>query len=221
MSGGIDQPRDGLIESHRRMLQESGLGAEIVSQRGYRTILLKRELIDLGFKPYQARVPGLLVPIHGAEGGIVSYQFRPDTPRKTKAGKIIKYESLVGSCSRLDVPPCVQPKLGDPNVPLGMTEGSRKVDCLTEHGLNSLGLLGVYGFRGKNEQGGSTVLGDFEQVALKGRKIFIIFDSDAEINQDVRKAEGRLFGFLVSRGANPQIARIPSPDGRKVESTTT
>ena len=45
---------------------------------------------------YQRRVPGLLIPLHRADGSVWGYQYRPDSPRVTRAGTVIKYETPSG-----------------------------------------------------------------------------------------------------------------------------
>jgi len=107
------------------LLEESTIAPETVEARGCRTVETKAELERLGFTRAQRNVPGLLFPIHGPAGGVVSYQFRPDEPR-VKDGRAVKYETASGSRMVLDVHPSVRHKLGDPSVPLFVTEGSRR-----------------------------------------------------------------------------------------------
>ena len=74
--------------------------------------------------------------------------------------------SMLGDCTScetpaksrmaLDVPPTVRHLLGDPNVPLFITEGVKKADALASRGLCAVALLGVWNFRGVNDQGGKT-----------------------------------------------------------------
>ena len=65
------------------MLKASGIPDDFIAARGHRTVTDKAELLQLGFKGYQARTPCLLVPIH-APGGEIGYHIRPDTPRLQK-----------------------------------------------------------------------------------------------------------------------------------------
>ena len=76
------------------------------------------------------QVPGLLIPIYSPTGEIVNYQFRPDQPRIGKDGKAIKYETPAGTRMVLDVHPFAREMLGDPTVPLFITEGIKKGDAL-------------------------------------------------------------------------------------------
>lgn len=208
-----------LSAAHSHMLvKESGILPEIIKERGYRTVIDKGVLISLGFSGSQRQTPTLLIPIYSVDGKIVNIQSRPDIPRKNREGKSVKYESPAHSRVCLDVHPRSYPQLGIPTVDLWITEGIRKADSLLSHGAKCvIGLSGVWNWRGTNEDGGATVLSDWESIALKERTIFLIFDSDAERNPKVKNARDRLANFLRSRGANVIVIYLPDgKDGMKV-----
>ena len=194
----------------------SGIAPEVALARGYVTVEKASDLAELGFAVYQAVVPGLLVPIHGVDGGIVTYQFRPDVSRIAKGGRAIKYETLAGHSNRIDVPPCVQPMLNDPAVPLWITEGSKKADSAASRGLCCVALMGVWGFVGTNDFGGKTELSDWRNIALNGRTVYIAFDSDVMTNASVYGALVELAKMLVRKKAKPRFVLIPAGDGEKV-----
>ncbi|MEX2225373.1 MAG: DUF3854 domain-containing protein [Dehalococcoidia bacterium] len=190
-----------LSPEHRRMLtQDSGLSDDIIAGRGYETITTKSRLHQLGFGHMQTNVPALLIPVFDCRGEVVLYQSRPDVPR-IKDGKVIKYETMKGATMALDVHPSVRHLLGDPAVPLFITEGIKKGDALASRGACAIALLGVWNFRGTNDHGGKTILADWEYVALNGRRTFIVFDSDVMENPQVHGALVRLKSFLDLRGA--------------------
>jgi hypothetical protein len=116
----------------------------------------------------------------------------------------------------LDVPPFTHPQLCDPAIPLWVTEGARKVDSLVSAGLCGIALLGVWSWRGRNGDGGTTALPDWEAVALKGRTVIICFDSDAFWDPHVHKATERLGRWLEHRGAELAFVYLPSENGAKV-----
>ncbi len=191
-----------LSPEHLRTLTEgSGLSQAIIVGRGYRTVSSKAELQRLGFSERQCRAPTLLIPVWGVGGEIVAYQSRPDEPRVSD-GKAIKYETPRGTRMVLDVHPLVRNFLADPSVPLFITEGIKKGDSLAARGLCAVALLGVWNWRGTNDVGGKTVLADFESIALNGRRVYIVFDSDVMTNPVVHQALVRLDAFLKSRGAD-------------------
>jgi hypothetical protein len=188
-----------LAPHHRAMLlEESAITLETIEARGYRTVETKAELERLGFGRAQRNVPGLLFPIHGPTGEVVSYQFRPDEPR-IKDGKPVKYETLAGSRMVLDVHPTIRTRLEDPSVPLFITEGIKKGDALVSRGLCAVALIGVWSWRGRNEFGGKTALPEWEYIALNGRQVYIVFDSDVMLKPEVHAALTRLKSFLEGR----------------------
>lgn len=205
-----------LTARHVQMLQvESGLSPQVINDRGYRTIESSSELVALGFWESQAGVPGLLIPIHGPSGGVTAYSYRPDNPR-VRRGKPVKYEWARGVSPRLDVPPSVQPYVDDPSVDFWITEGSKKADAAVSKGLHCLSIIGVWNFIGKNAKGGSMVIGDFDHVVWKGRRVYIAYDSDAQHKPSVRMALERLKGVLESRQAEVIIVCIPASGDSKV-----
>jgi DNA polymerase I-like protein with 3'-5' exonuclease and polymerase domains len=202
------------LEGHHlgMLLEESGIRAEVVEERGYRTIRAKTELAQRGFGRTQQGVPGLLIPIYGPTGEITLYQYRPDEPR-VKDGKVIKYETPSGSNMVLDVHPSVRKKLGDPSVPLFVTEGVKKGDALVSRSLCAATLLGVWNWRGTNGRGGKTALPDWEYVALNERLVYVVFDSDVMIKPEVHEALKRIKGFLENRGAQVAAVYLPAGSG--------
>jgi hypothetical protein len=206
-----------LSQDHKTMLfEESRLSTRVVVKRGYRTLTRKAELERLGFGRSQRRTPTLLVPIWSPAGEIVLYQTRPNEPRIDKHGRPVKYETPGGASMTLDCHPFCRGRLGDPNVPLFVTEGVKKGDSLVSHGLCALALIGVWNFRGTNEWGGKTVLPEWEYVNLSGRKVYVVFDSDVMEKREVHAALSRLKAFLEHRGAEVLLIYLPSAaEGRK------
>ena len=188
----------------------------MILERDYRSLLGKAELEKLGFTRAQQRIPGILIPLWGVDGKQTGYQYRPDNPRLDQRGRPVKYESPRGSGNRLDCPPHCQRMLGDPGVPLWVTEGSKKADSLASRGACSISLAGVWGFKGRNELGGVTLLADWDYIALKERVVYLSFDSDVVTKGPVKKALGRIAEHLRRREANVLAIRLPQPGDRKV-----
>lgn len=209
----------GIIESlaqhHRNQLESSAIDPEIIAERGYRTATTKSDLERLGFGRAQRNVPAMVIPIYNVHGELALRQIRPDEPR-IKDGKVVKYETQSKASLALDVPRRIRDQLGDPSVPLWITEGSKKVDSALSHGLACIGVVGVYGWRGTNDVGGKTVLPDLEYIAWNDRKVYMAFDSDAMEKPEVHQALKRLADVLKHKGAKVRYINIPSPDGRKV-----
>lgn len=205
-----------LLPQHAALIDGSAISPEVVAARGYRSVQVKAELKSLGFSEQQIRVPALLIPIWGAAGEVVLYQARPDLPR-IKDGKAIKYETPTKARMAVDVPPTARARLGDPTVPLFVTEGVRKADAAVSQGLCCIALLGVWAWRGSNDLGGKVALPDWEWVTLSGRPVYIVFDSDVMTKAQVHEALARLRGFLEGRGAHVKLIYLPpGPGGGKV-----
>lgn len=205
-----------LSQEHRDELAKgSGIIAQAIEQRGYQSIANPDDL-PKEFASYQRR-PGLLIPIHTVNGKVECWQLKPDSPRRDKDGKPLKYETAAGARQVIDVPPHSKSLLKNPTIPLWITEGAKKVDAGSSHGLGvTIGLQGVWGWRGTNEHGGKTALADWEQIALNRREIVLAFDSDVMTKKSVRQALNRLSDFLKSKGARVKYLHMPDlPDGAK------
>jgi hypothetical protein len=207
-----------LAPRHRAELEQgSAIDPAIIAERGYRSLTAADlpALLPAAFEGAQRR-PGLLVPISSVHGTVGAWQIKPDQPRIIN-GKPVKYETARGASLCLDVPGRVRPLLGDPGVPLWITEGAKKVDAALSHGVRCVvGVQGVYGWRGTNGTGGKTALADWEMVALNGRDVVLAFDSDCMTKPQVRTALERLAAFLASRGATVGYCVMPDlPGGAK------
>jgi len=206
-------------DDYESLSKGSGLDDGTIKQRGYWTATKVKELSALGFAPAQCLVPALVIPVHTVDGGNTPktlYQIRPASPRLID-GKPVKYETVAGQGMRIDVPPQVYPVLGDPREPLYITEGAKKADAAAQRLLACIALLGVWNWRGRGIDGGVLELSDWDAIALKGRQIFICFDSDVMTKPQVRGSLIRLAAMLRRRGASSVSAIVlPEPAGKKM-----
>ena len=206
--------RDRLTPAHRHELEQgSAIHPDIIAERTYFSV--RAERLGNVFAESQRR-DGLLMPIWDVRGEIASFQLKPDAPRVIN-GKPIKYETAAKAPQCIDVPPRARACLPDPAVPLWITEGVKKVDSAISHGIACvIGLMGVYGWRGRNAAGGKAALSDWESIALNGREVIIAFDSDCMTKPSVRDALERLASFLARRGADVRYCILPHlADGAK------
>jgi Domain of unknown function (DUF3854) len=203
-----------LHANHAAMLEASGITPEHARARRYVTVDTKARLEQLGITPSGRNIPGLLVPSLRVDGSVWGYQYRPDHPRE-RSGKPVKYETPTKQRNGLDVPPGVGPKLGDPAVPLWVTEGCKKADAAALAGLACVALPGVWSWRGNNGNGGKTAIPDWHDVALNGRRVIIAFDSDVTRKRPVRSALNELAGYLSSKGAHVDYCHLPDDDPGK------
>jgi hypothetical protein len=194
----------------------SGLDVAVIRERGYRSVLGRTELEALRFGKAQRRPPGLLLPVYSPDGAIALHSYRPDVPRVDHRGRELKYELPRGVSARLDVPPRFRKLIGDPTVPLWLTEGQKKADALATHGCCAAALLGVWNFKGRNDFGGVTLLADFDYIAWNGRIVYVVFDSDLMRKSSVRAALDRIIEHLRRKGATVTPVYLPdSPGGEK------
>ena len=75
----------------------------------------------------------------------------------------------------------------------------KKGDALANRGLCAVALLGVWNWRGSNDRGGKVALPEWEYVALNGREVYVVFDSDVMLKPGVHAAMVRLKAFLEAR----------------------
>jgi hypothetical protein len=202
-----------LAEHHRQRIIASSITPDIARARGYRSISIRAELKRLGFSDTQCRVPTLLLPVWTVFGELGAYQLRADDPRIGPRGKLVKYELPRGTPMLLDAHPSICDQLGNPRLPLWVTEGIFKADAAISAGLCCIAILGVWNWRGTNGLGGKTALPDWEVIALKGRQVYLAFDSDAMTKPQVFAALERLGAFLTSRGAHIAYVYLPAGPG--------
>ena len=159
-------------------------------------------------------VPGLLIPLRRLDGSVWGYQYRPTAPR-VMDGKPRKYETPFQQPGGIDIPPGIKDKIGDPSVPLLVTEGSKKADSAVSHGLVCVSVLGVWNWRGTNPVGGKVALPEWHDMALNGRRVILAFDSDLSRKPGVRKALGELANYLQSKDAKVEYLHLPDPEDGK------
>jgi Domain of unknown function (DUF3854) len=208
-----------VIDEHRARL-ERALTLDAITARGYTSILRGQcaGLENLGYAYYQRR-SGLLVPRYpvlsvNADGSprAGGSQLRPDHPR-IHHGRSIKYESPQGQLNCIDAHPFVRPLLPRREIPLFLTEGIIKGDAAVSAGLCCLSLCGVWSWRGAVERGGAPVaLPDFDALALRGRRVFIVFDADVMVKPAVHQSLVRLKPYLEAKGAEVRVIYLENGD---------
>lgn len=208
-----------LIPEHHARLKRA-LTQGVIASRGYTTILPVQcaGLEKLGYAYYQRR-SGLLVPrypvLNTNDNGSPragGSQLRSDRPR-IHHGRPIKYESPQGQLNCIDAHPFVRPLLPKREIPLFLTEGIVKGDAAVSAGLCCLSLCGVWSWRGAVERGGAPVaLPDFDALALRGRRVFIVFDADVMVKPAVHQSLVRLKPYLEAKGAEVRVIYLETGD---------
>ena len=191
----------------RALLEESGISPQVVLDRCYCAVNTKAELERLGFSKTQQLIPALLIPMYSPAGELVTHQIKSDCPRK-RDGKVVKYETPAGTKVCLDVHPSQVGRVKDPSIPLWITEGVKKGDCLVSHGQCAVVLQGVECWKRDG-----VPLPDWEEIKLYGRQVIVAFDSDVMTNAKVQRALKGLVSFLRTRGATVQVLYLPDTKG--------
>ncbi|HEY3306142.1 MAG TPA: AAA family ATPase [Candidatus Binatia bacterium] len=204
-----------LSAAHKQLLAERGISLETASANGIRSASSSEAKSVLGFDPKSS---GIFIPFfHPVTGVIRTQRFRPDNPFVIEGKPAGKYLSPRGAGSLVYFPRGIDDKLKDVAEPLLITEGEFKTLGAVENGLLCVGLVGVWGWRARGANGESGPIADLDLIDVRGRVITIVFDSDAALNAQVRKARQALGKEFYRRGAALVLSvDLPSPDGVKV-----
>lgn len=212
---GDELPGAGLplsAEHRRELFIDSAIAPQVAGERGYTTMerietpeSAREQLARMGFPAWATRegyfYPGLHIPQYTPSGERYAGQWKPRNAVPNREGKRMKYASARGA-ARLDVHPrwsrggTIVPIIQDASIRLWITEGVKKADALTSRGECTVALAGVFNWRNTHAS-----LGDWEDVALKGREVVICFDADAITKPAVAQAMARLGAWLKHKGA--------------------
>lgn len=218
-----DVPSRHLAASHLADLRKSGLSDEQIAACGFRTTYDLKEVAKfLRWKNADSLGACLLIPYRRPDGSPIPLaefvRLKPDKPFDRKNGKEPpKYESPIGGGIHLFHPPGTCPKLQDTAIPLLFTEGEKKAAKADQEGFACVGLGGVWSWLKPRESGpdgrkiGKYELhSEFDAIALDGREVFIVFDSDLAEKSEVQRAESAFGQRLIERGAIVRLVRLPS-----------
>jgi hypothetical protein len=207
--------RHTLLPEHITDLARSGITPETAAVNGIFTVTDPHMLgTFLGWKgPAKDGVPAMVIPYFTPDRKPTGYgRVKPTNPRTTKDGRKVKYEVPLGLSPRLYVPAGVTPEvLADPNVPIIFVEGEKKAIALVHAGFDAVAISGVWSWCRKSEGDGrqKELIPDFDLIALEGRQVNIIFDSDAATNDKVLWAEWYFAKTLKAKGADVRAVRLP------------
>lgn len=137
---------------------------------------------------------------------------------KVADAKELRYVQPPESLPQVYFPPLLDASwadiANDADVSVVATEGELKAACGCACGFPTFGLGGVWNFRAAKSN--IPFISDLKAFKWAGRKVVIVYDSDAADNQNVAKACNALARELVDRGAKVYVADVPSAsDGEK------
>lgn len=209
-----------ILSAFNAKLLSSDLSVKDAKALGYVTIENPNALEDHFFK-----VPAFKIPYHDPSGkatGFYRIRYLADTRKgilKSSVAKARRYDQPAQDLPQLYFPPLLPAKktwaqlLDNPEIPLIFTEGELKAACATKHGMPTIALGGVWNF--KSKKSGLFRLPSLSAMKLKGRTVFIIFDSDSATNPQVLHAQYKFAEELFHCGATPVIVNIPKVEGKK------
>jgi hypothetical protein len=213
-SGNAGEVTAKLWRIHQQMLfEESAIDPKVAAERGYETVTRRSRLEE--FKKYQRRAsadkPALLVPLYSPDGITRLSQLRPHTPRVPG----LKYETPGGAGLIIDVHPRMRERVRHGLEPLLITEGAKTGDAVTSRDIPTVVLPGVNAWNVPKVKP-KRLRPCFDHIRLKGRKVFICFDSDCMTKQEVQQALAGLVACLEDRGAIVRVIYLPdAADGSK------
>ena len=197
-------------------LRARGVFDEAIAARGYRWVHSGKPLGGDYAKSYgfPQELSGLLIPLHPLRGGD-AHQLRPSSPQPDKKGHVRKFLTPYTQANTLNTSPLIDREdFKKKGASIIVAEGITRVDALAAYGIPALGLVGTYGWRGRNDRGGKTALPDWEEVSIKGSNFLIAFDGDLASNLDVWRAADRLCRFLRGKGADTvKVLGLPDNAG--------
>jgi putative DNA primase/helicase len=205
-----------LTPKHLAELRGSGLSDETIAASG---VYSEHDPIKLGLLingNWPKRLgTGLVFRYRELDGELNGYaRVKPDSPRTFK-NKPVKYESRRREPNRIYFPPGTVEHLQEPTTDLFITEGEKKALAAAQLGLCCIGLGGVDSWR--VSKSADRLLPQLEAIEWRGRRVFIVFDSDRNQKDEIRDAESRLAVQLKQHGATVKVIGLPEgPNGDKV-----
>jgi len=130
-----------------------------------------------------------------------------------------KYIQRSGQPNRLYIPYMLEPLLKDLTKPIYITEGEKKALKAAQEGIACIAITGLWNWK---RSGTDELIRDFDGIALKGRVVCIVPDSDwLDLNskgkpKNLKQAVERLAAALQMKGARVTICAIPASDKYKV-----
>jgi hypothetical protein len=203
-----------LCERDLKNLRESGLTDETIRGAGLRT--------EYGFRLHRGAMPrtGLFFPYRNLDGEVNCFgRLRPH-PNSTFAddddGKGPKYLQPKASPRRAYYAPATLDLLKDGESDVYVPEGEKKALAVSQLGLATVGVGGVWCGTRKNDDGEWVLIDDLAAIPWKGRRVYITFDYDPlpKTRRHVAEAARRLAKALYKAGA-AEVFLVELPPGPK------
>lgn len=209
-----------LLDQHIQHLRTSELNDEMIAAMNCESVTADQVARLLNW-PHQWTSGGIVFPYPNVSNHC---QIRFDIPQamqeKDRKPRKIRYLKPKGSSNHAYILKSVQEVLNNAEVTLCITEGEKKAAKLTQEGFHTVGISGVWswlttteGEEGKRQKG--VLLPELQRISWNGRRVYLIWDSDAIDKPNVMKAGERLRATLSRRGAQVYLVPLPGTSEKK------
>jgi len=173
LNNSIKKKIDGVALLHLEDLRKSGLSDESIIAAGFRTIPPGDIARHIGYDIPDVN-SAYEIPFDKDFSRVKVFYF-PDRP-PAPGEKRRKYHQKQGKGNRLYIPVLRNNKiLKDTQLKLYIAEGEKKALCASQHGFPCIGITGLWNWKKK---GTDELIPDFDLIALNGREIYLVPDSD-------------------------------------------
>ncbi len=205
----VTEIKDSFAPKHYEDLKKSDLSDETILSAGIKAVRPADINKKLGFN-----MPGLQsmyeIP-YNADYSRYRVFYEPGCELDSDGKPKPKYLCRKDSGNHLYVPPKARPFLCDPSIELYITEGEKKSLKAAQEGLCCIAISGLWNWSDGNKQ----LISDFDQIALNGRTVYLVPDTDwLEPNRDGKKKnlQQAVYEFaylLIEKGAVVSWIELP------------
>jgi hypothetical protein len=212
-----------LHPEHLADLHKSGLSDATIARQRIRSVPPDMLKPLLGFDPVGVR-SAYLIPFADLRGGWLDYlklkvfgdagevrvlrgghvEERHERWRYNRGAR--KYLVRRATSARLFLPLATMDRAVRGSGPLYVVEGEKKALAVSQLGLPAVGLESAWGWHGR---GSRELLPDFDLIALQGRTVELVPDSDVLTNPMIEQSMRCLADALRRRGARARIVLLP------------
>jgi len=183
-----------LVPSDIAYLKQRGVDPEFAVMNGLHSVKEDKD---------KNEPEGLCIPYQGANGRIVHRRIRI---HEGKGAPGQRFWIPPGSSVHPYLPQIVPASVwNDTTIPIAIVEGPVKALALCLRGIPTIGLGGIktgHDTKAWEEHRMLRLHGEFERVALKGRRVVVYFDAGLRNNPDVVEGASRMAFALQQAGAN-------------------
>jgi len=193
-----------LYPEHLADLRKSGLSDQTILDAKIYSVSSSDFSRKLGFN--DPKIESLMAFPYPGCGGFERFKIFPPLDGR-------RYLQPKGSGSHLYIPDAVEKILGDPTIPIYITEGEKKTLKAIQEGLPCVGLGGLWNWSNGDDE--KTLITDFDRIEFRGRLVFLVPDNDwLEPNRhgeqrNLQQAVFELGYRLIDRGAQVFVIELP------------